>query len=56
MQKLVYSKLSPLASRGCCPTTPSPVTSSSSPVASVMSQWRDWSFAGRCPSFEIRMV
>ena len=54
--QLVYSKRSPGARRGCLPTTPSPFTSSTFPVASVMIQWRLRSWAGSPPSLRISTV
>ncbi|SUZ91952.1 uncharacterized protein METZ01_LOCUS44806 [marine metagenome] len=39
-QKLVYSKDSPGAIRGCSPTTPGPRTSSTCPFPSVICQYR----------------
>src|SRR6202011_3728834 len=46
---LLYSKLSPGLSRGCCPTTPRPLTSTTLLLASVMTQCRLTSCAGTVP-------
>ena len=55
-QKLVYSCTSPGFSTGCSPTTPSPWTSSSWPLPSVMIQWRLTSCAGTLPLLVMRIA
>ena len=52
----VYWNDSPGRSTGCSPTTPSPLTSSIWPVASLMIQWRVSSWTVSSPSFEMRTV
>src|SRR5262245_53125886 len=54
--QLVYSNESPGASTGCAPTTPSPRTSCTSPIASVMIQCRVFSCAVCPPWFVMRTV
>src|ERR1700694_4528954 len=46
---LAHSQLSPCLSRGCCPTTPRPLTSTTLLLASVMTQCRLMSCAGTVP-------
>ena len=50
------SKPSPGSSTGCLPTTPSPCTSRTWPVASVITQCRASSCTGPVPSFSIWIV
>jgi hypothetical protein len=52
----VYSKSSPGRSQGCSPTTPSPRTSTTLPLSSVISQWRLIRRAGTLPRLWMRMV
>src|SRR5688572_1249878 len=52
--QLEYSKLPPGGSTGSTPTTPGPVTFSTSPSAFVMIHCRDTSFAVSDPTFVMR--
>src|SRR6185295_15525457 len=56
MAQLWYEKRSPGPRLGCFPTTPSPLTSSTRPLASVMIQWRLRSCAGTDPTLAISTV
>src|SRR3954468_24352392 len=56
MAQLWYENRSPGARLGCLPTTPSPLTSSTRPLASVMIQWRVRSCAGLEPTLAISTV
>ena len=55
-QPLVYWNDSPGLSSGWWPTTPRPFTSSVWPLASLMIQWREISWAGTSPLFVMVMV
>ena len=55
-EPLVYWKDSPGLSSGCWPTTPRPLTSSVWPLASLMIQWREISWAATSPVLVTVMV